>query len=625
MRTLIILKVQVIKKIEGNNYIVAFFKYIKYGKIINGGKMKFLKVLLSCVKSKVIYVILFLIFSVLSMYLLTYIPVIISYGINHIIGNNDSIIFFDKMLSHVNNVKMYLLFICLILLVVQGLICIFNYLKSRFKDKFIQEFQYNLKYRLFYHIQELTYTSFYNNSVADLVQKASTDINKIVNFLDRQLIFFVDLFLLIIFVGFRLFKIHYAFLILIFIISLLIVIRSIWYFKKCAPFLNKLIDISNDMYQTLEDDYKNINFIKLNNLEDSATKDFNELSEKNKECYRLKYLYDDKYYAFVMCMSMLNRPLNFILGGILLYFGKITIPIMLVIFDYSSRIINEFSEFHHVLEEFNDFIIAYKRINNLVCLTTEEADDNEINLNNYDIVFDNVTIKLNDKVILKNVNFEIKENEKVFIVGKTGSGKTILFKTLIGFYDYEGSIKLGGVELKEMNKKNIREYVCMILQDSYIYSKTVRDNIKILDQYIPDSYMIDLSKEFMLHDDIVSLKEGYNTMIGKDGIKLSKGQNQRLILTRTFVKPKNIMIFDDSFSAIDNKNKKEILKDLLSKRNNFTKIVVSYDISLAPSFDKILFIDNKEIIMDNHENMLKNEKYKKIYDIGMDKVGDKYE
>lgn len=596
-----------------------------YDKIILGGSMKFFKIILNCIKNKVMYVILFILFSILSMYLLTYIPVIISYGINNIIGNNDSIMFLDRVLRGVNDVKIYLLFICIILLIVQGLICLFNYLKSRFKDKFIQEFQYNLKYRLFYHIQELTYTSFYNNSVADLVQKASTDINKIVNFLDRQLIFFVDLFLLIIFVGFRLFKIHYAFLILIFIISLLIIIRSIWYFRKCAPFLNKLIDISNDMYQTLEDDYKNINFVKLNNLEDSTIKEFNKISEKNKECYRLKYLYDDKYYAFVMCMSMLNRPLNFILGGILLYFGKITIPIMLVIFDYSTRIINQFSEFHHVLEEFNDFIIAYKRISELVNLNIEDDKATYIELKKYDIVFDNVTIKLNDKVILKNINFEIKENEKVFIVGKTGSGKTILFKTLIGFYDYEGSIKIGGIELKEMNRKNIREYVCMILQDSYIYSKTVRDNIKILDQYIPDSYMIDLSKEFMLHDDIVALKEGYNTLIGRDGIKLSKGQNQRLILTRSFVKPKSIMIFDDSFSAIDNKNKKEILQDLLSKRNNFTKIVVSYDISLAPSFDKIIFIENNIVIVDTHSNLLNNDNYKKIYDIGMDKVGDRYE
>ncbi len=587
--------------------------------------MKFLKILFKCLKNKLHYIILFFVFSVISMYLVTYIPVVISYGINHIMGNHDSIYLLDLATKNIVDVKYYLLMICFILLVVQGIICICNYLKSRFKDLFIQAFQYDLKHQLFYHIQELTYTSFYSNSVADLVQKASTDINKIVSFIDKQIIFFVDLVLLILFVGFRLFKIHYAFLILIFILSLCIVIRSIWFFKKCSPYLNKIIDISNQMYENLEDNYRNSNFIKLNNLEEDSIRKFNKITDENKKYMRFKYLYDDKYYAFVMCMSMLNKPLNFILGAILLSMQQITLPVMLVVFDYSTKIIDEFSEFHHVLEELNDFVIAYRRIEKLVNLTVEDNTIQDVCLKNYNIIFSHVTIKLKDKILLKDINLEINENEKVLIVGKTGSGKTILFKTLIGFYDYTGSITIGGKELREMNRKNIREYICMILQDSYIYNKTIRDNIKVLDQYIPDSFMIDLAKEFMLHEDIERLKDGYNTRLGNDGIKLSKGQNQRLILTRSFVKPKKIMIFDDSFSAIDNKNKKAILKDLLNKEEPFTKIIVSYDISLAPHFDKIIYLENNAVVLDTHEKLLENKNYKKIYDIAMDKVGDNYE
>ncbi len=588
--------------------------------------MKLFKLLMKCLKNKLIYVILFFFFSIIGMYFITYLPIIISYGINNIIGNTDNIYILDLITKNINDIKLYLIIICLILLCVQGLICLFNYLKSRVKDKFIQEFQYNLKHEIFYHIQELTYTAFYNNSVADLVQKASTDINKLVNFIDKQLIFFVDLFLLIVFVGFRLLGIHYYFLILIFGISIMIVSRSIWYFKKCSPFLNKMIDVSNEMYENLEDNYRNINFVKLNNLEEKSISEFNNIVEKNKKYTRLKYLYDDKYYAFVMCMSMLNKPFIFAIGAILLAQNQITLPIMLAVLDYSSKIIEEFSEFHHVLEEFNDFIIAYKRINKLVNLTMEDNKIENITLDNYNIKFQNATIKLGNKNILENINLEIKENEKVFIVGKTGSGKTILFKTLIGFYDYTGSITIGGKEIRDMNRKNIREYICLILQDSYIYNKTIRDNIKILDQYFPDNLMINLSKKFMLHDDIEDLKEGYNTVIGNTGIKLSKGQNQRLILTRSFVKPKNVMIFDDSFSAIDNKNKKIILKDLLDKQTNCTKIIVSYDIALAPEFDKVIYIDNKNIITSNHETLLRdNSNYKKIYDIAMDKVGDNYE
>ena len=158
-------------------------------------------------------------------------------------------------------------------------------------------------------------------------------------------------------------------------------------------------------------------------------------------------------------------------------------------------------------------------------------------------------------------------------------------------------------------------------------SAVIPENTKVLNANLSGKCVtLDLSKEFMLHDDVMSLEDGYNTKLGTRGIKLSKGQNQRLILTRSFVKPKKIMIFDDSFSAIDNKNKKEILKDLLYKKDNFTKVIVSYDISIAPLFDKVLYIENKKIICDTHDNLLKNNSsYKKIYEIGMDKVGDAYE
>ena len=109
-------------------------------------KMAFLKIMFKSLKNKLFYVLLFLIFSVLSMYFLTYIPVIISYGINHLLGNNDSIYIIDLLTKNINDIKIYLLVICFILLIVQCLVCLFNYFKSRFKDKFIQNFQYNLKH-----------------------------------------------------------------------------------------------------------------------------------------------------------------------------------------------------------------------------------------------------------------------------------------------------------------------------------------------------------------------------------------------------------------------------------------------------------------------------------------------
>lgn len=211
------------------------------------------------------------------------------------------------------------------------------------------------------------------------------------------------------------------------------------------------------------------------------------------------------------------------------------------------------------------------------------------------------------------------------IVGKTGSGKSIFLKTLVGFYKYDGNILINETQLKDINKKQLRDNISLILQDSYIYSKTIEDNIKILNPNINISDVIISSKKFRIHDDIEKLEDKYDTKIGYGGIKLSKGQNQRLVLARSFIKNRNIMIFDDSFSAIDNKNKKQILEELLKEQKNYTLIIASYDIGLAPKFDKVIFIDDKKVICDTHDNLLKNSSYKKIWDLGQNIVGDTYE
>ena len=202
--------------------------------------------------------------------------------------------------------------------------------------------------------------------------------------------------------------------------------------------------------------------------------------------------------------------------------------------------------------------------------------------------------------------------------------KSILLKTLIGFYEYTGSIKIGNIEIRDLNKKLIRENICLLLQDSYLFSRTIAENIKILVPYMPYEEMINISKFFALDSDVQKLKDRYDSKIGKKGIALSKGQRQRVVLVRAFTKIKPIMIFDDSFSAIDRINKKQILDNLMSLENQFTKIVITHDIGLASSFDKVIYINNKKAIVGKHEELLKNQNYNKVYKLNQDKIEEEY-
>ena len=254
-----------------------------------------------------------------------------------------------------------------------------------------------------------------------------------------------------------------------------------------------------------------------------------------------------------------------------------------------------------------------------------EDDTKEIiKLKGKDIIFKNANIIVNGKIILKDLNFTIKENETVMIAGATGSGKSILLKTLVGFYEYTGSITIGGREISEFNKKTIRDNICLLLQDSYLFSKTIAENIKILVPTMPYSDMVTISKFFMLDDDVQKLKNGYDSKIGRKGIALSKGQKQRLVLVRAFTKLKPIMIFDDSFSAIDRINKKRILENLLNLEEKFTKIVITHDIEYAEKFHKIIYLNEGKAIIGTNEELLQNKNYRKVYELNQDKIGEEY-
>ena len=196
------------------------------------------------------------------------------------------------------------------------------------------------------------------------------------------------------------------------------------------------------------------------------------------------------------------------------------------------------------------------------------------------------------------------------IAGSTGSGKSILVKTLVGFYDYEGSIKIGEYEVRDLNKKAVRENICLLLQDSYLFSRTIAENIKILVPHITYPEIVELSNFFSFHNDVTKFDKGYDSEIGRNGMVLSKGQKQRLVLVRAYTKSKPIMIFDDSFSAIDRINKK--------------KIFITHNIELAPKFEKIIYISDGQAICGTHNELLENENYIEIYSLDINKIGEEY-
>lgn len=588
--------------------------------------MKFFKTMISSLKRTKLLIVIFFILTILLNYLTTYIPVVIQYFIDTILNEEaaqNEIL--DWAVNSFQNGIGFIATICLTVLVIQLAIIIFTYARSIAQTKIIQEFQYELKLKLFNHIQNLTYQDFYNNSLADLVQNSSDDVKNIVNFIDKQFTYIMDIVLIIIFAIGQLITIDFRLSSVMVFLSFIIIVASIIYCKKSKTIIKKRIELQKKLYAKMDDNFNNIKFIKLNNLQDEEQKEFEEIVEEKNTFNKKKVTTDINYEIGVENVVKLGPSLIFILSAYLYMTGSISIGSIYVTLSYSNKITKSFTDIADIIEALNLFRESYKRLDNLLKLTQEDENSiNDIEINDRTITFENASIIVNGTTILENLNFKINENEMVIVLGSTGSGKSILLKTLIGFYEYKGSIKIGNIGISKLNKKQIRENICLLLQDSYLFSRTIAENIKILVPYLPYEEMVNISKFFTLDDDVQKLKDGYDSKIGKKGIALSKGQRQRLVLVRAFTKIKPIMIFDDSFSAIDRINKKQIYNNLMSLDSKFTKIVITHDIGLAKNFDKVIYINNKKALVGTHEELLNNADYRKVYELDQDKLEEDY-
>lgn len=590
-------------------------------------KMKIGKAILSSFKHTKILIVIFFLLSMALNYLTTYIPIVIQYFIDTILKQEvvkNTIL--DQIVNLYGNQIGLITTICITLIMIQLGIVIFSYIRRIMQTKIIQEFQYTLKLQLFNHIQNLTYQDFYNNSLADLVQNSSDDVNNMVNFIDKQFTYILDIGLIIVFAISQLINIDFRLSSIMIFLSCFIIWESIQYCKKSKSVIQKRIEMQRKLYSKMDDNFNHLKFIKLNNLQEQEQREFEKIIEESNTFHKQKVKIDTNYKIGVENVVKLGPPLIFILSSYLYGIGSISIGAIYVTLSYSNKVTKSFTDIAEMLEALNLFRESYKRLNNLLELTTEEVElSGEIEeIQDRTIVFQNANILVNGVTLLENLNFEIEENEKVIVVGNTGSGKSILLKTLVGFYEYTGSIKIGGVEIRDLNKKKIRENICLLLQDSYLFSRTIAENIRILVPYLPYQEMVNISKFFAFDYDVQKLKDGYDSKIGKKGIALSKGQRQRLVLVRAFTKLKPIMIFDDSFSAIDRINKKQILGNLMSLEEKFTKIIITHDIGLASNFDKIVYINDKKVIVGTHETLLENQNYNKIYQLNQDKIKEEY-
>ena len=262
---------------------------------------------------------------------------------------------------------------------------------------------------------------------------------------------------------------------------------------------------------------------------------------------------------------------------------------------------------------------SQKRINEFLKIEPEIKNKATENSNiTGEIEFKNVTFTYDDTEItaLQNISFKVKKGETLAILGKTGAGKSSILSLITRLYDIkEGSITIDGKSLNEVNLNDLRNSIGIVPQDAFLFSDTIKNNIKFGKEDATDNEVYEAAKKAVVHDNIIHFNKQYETILGERGITLSGGQKQRVSIARAIIKNPQILLFDDCLSAVDTETEEQILNNLLNISKDKTTIIVSHRVSSAKNADKIIIIDEGQIIQEGSHNQLVNQDgyYKELY------------
>lgn len=308
-------------------------------------------------------------------------------------------------------------------------------------------------------------------------------------------------------------------------------------------------------------------------------------------------------------------------GAISAIYGRLTVGQLSCFLSYANQYTKPFNEISGVVTELQNAIACASRVFELIEEEPEAAESsNAVNLENVDGRVDLNDVEFSyvpDKKLIEDFNLHVKKGQKIAIVGPTGCGKTTIINLLMRFYDVNsGSIDVSGVDIRELTRRSLRAGYGMVLQDTWLKSGTIRENIIMGKPDATEEEIIEAAKAAHSHGFIKRLPNGYDTVIGEDGGSLSQGQKQLLCITRVMLCHPPMLILDEATSSIDTRTEIKIQNAFNKLMEGRTSFIVAHRLSTIQSADMILVMKDGHIIeQGNHEELLaKNGFYKKLYE-----------
>ena len=475
-----------------------------------------------------------------------------------------------------------------------------------------------LRFRLFQHFTKMSPSFYQKYRTGDLMAHATNDVNAVVMVAGGGVMSAVDASITALVTLFT----------MVFLISVKLTLIAVIPLPFLAYATNKLGEKNHQSFKEAQESFSDLN----NKVQESVsgirvTKSFgygndeiNSFGETNKKVFS-KNIIASKYNALfdpmVLVFVGLSYTLTLIFGGIFISRGEISVGNLVTFVTYLDMLVWPLQAIGWLFNIGQRGDVSYTRIEKLLAEENDVVEkENTIPAHNGRLEYNINSFSYVGEETLSDIKFAIDKGQTLGIVGVTGSGKTTLLKLLLREYDVEdGSIYLNNHNIKDYKLNDLRSLIGYVPQDQVLFAMSIKENIRFADTKYTDKQVEDVTKVCGIYDDIVNMTDGFDTIIGERGVSLSGGQKQRMAMSRALIMNPEILILDDSLSAVDAKTEHLILENLKEERSGKTTIITAHRLSAIVHADLIIVMDNGKIIeRGTHDQLIAQDGwYKETY------------
>lgn len=468
-----------------------------------------------------------------------------------------------------------------------------------------------LRETVYDHIQTLPFDYHVKVETGDLLQRCTSDIDTVRRFLSQQVLAIVNALLMVIIALTLLLPVSVKITLLSLCITPLIFLFSMLFFRLVTKSFRAREEAESKMSTVLQENLTGVRVVRAFGQAQSETDKFDQASRgilhKGYVVARMEAL----YWGISSALGTIQMAIALFVCIFEALAGKISVGDLVVITGYVGMLIWPIRQLGRILTDSSKSMVALERIGEVLRTKPEPPQPDALTPSlKGDIIFDHVSFTYaSGHEVLHDISFRAKAGQTIAILGPTGSGKSSLVHLLQRLYEPKsGRILIDDVPLSRIDRKHLRQHIGLVLQDSFLYSKTIRENVAIARECAVQEEIEKAALAASAHDFITASEKGYETMVGERGVTLSGGQKQRIAIARTLMKDNDILVFDDSLSAVDTKTDAQIREALLSGDERPTTFIISHRVTTLSRADLILVLEDGRITsMGSHEQLIKQD------------------